>query len=161
MKKEQNMLDEMQENKLRTIESVGFWLAFAGLLAAIIIQVLVHPDLRQITGELVVFFVMSVYLIALCLKNGLWSRTPAPTVKGNIISSVIAALAIGVILTARSQLILRKGFSTGFAALLFLSMAIVFAGCFATLEVTRAVYQKRRGKLDDIDEESGGPEDAA
>lgn len=154
MKKRQNMLDEMQENKLMKIEGAGFWLAFAGLLAAIIIQVLVHPDLGQIAGELTVFFIMSVYLIVLCLKNGLWSRTPAPTVKGSAISSAAAALAIGVILIARSQLILRKGFSKEFAVTLFLSMAVVFGGCFATLEVTRVVYRRRRRQLDDGDGKS-------
>lgn len=148
MKKRQNMLDEMQENKLLKIEGAGFWLAFAGLLAAIVIQVLVRPDLGQIAGELAVFFIMSIYLLALCLKNGLWSRTPAPTIRGSVISSAIAALAIGAVLTIRSQLILRNEFSKGFAVLLLLSMAIVFGGCFATLEVTRAIYRRRRSELD-------------
>ena len=154
MKKRQNMLDEMQENKLMKIEGAGFWLAFAGLLAAIIIQVLVYPNLRQIAGELRVFFIMSIYLIVLCLKNGLWSRTPVPTVKGNAISSAVAALAIGMILIARSQLILRNGLSKEFAVTLFLSMAVVFGGCFATLEVTRVVYRRRRRQLDDGDGKS-------
>lgn len=149
MKKRQNMLDEMQENKLMKIEGAGFWLAFAGLLAAIIIQVLVYPNLRQIAGELTVFFIMSIYLIVLCLKNGLWSRAPVPTVKGNAISSAVAALAIGMILIARSQLILRNGLSKEFAVTLFLSMAVVFGGCFATLELTRVVYRRRRRQLDD------------
>ena len=154
MKKRQNMLDEMQENKLMKIEGAGFWLAFAGLLAAIIIQVLVYPNLRQIAGELTVFFIMSIYLIVLCLKNGLWSRTPVPTVKGNAISSAVAALAIGMILFARSQLILRNGLSKEFAVTLFLSMAVVFGGCFATLELTRVVYRRRRRQLDDGDGKS-------
>lgn len=155
MKKRQNTLDEMQENKLLKIEGAGFWLAFAGLLIAIIIQALVRPDLRQIAGELTVFFIMSIYLIVLCLKNGLWSRTPAPTVRSSVVSSVIASLAIGVILTVRSQLILHNGFSEGFAVLLLLSMALVFGGCFATLEVTRAIYWRRRSKLDHPSGESG------
>lgn len=154
MKKRQNMLDEMQENKLMKIEGAGFWLAFAGLLAAIIIQVLAYPNLRQIAGELTVFFIMSIYLIVLCLKNGLWSRTPVPTVKGNAISSAVAALAIGMILIARSQLILRNGLSKEFAVTLFLSMAVVFGGCFATLELTRVVYRRRRRQLDDGDGKS-------
>lgn len=146
--KKKNTLDEMQENKLLKIEGTGFWLAFAGLLAAIVVQVLIRPDLGQIAGELAVFFIMSIYLLALCLKNGLWSRTPAPTVKGSLVSSAAAALAVGAILTVRAQLILRSGFSEGFAVLLALSMAIVFAGCFVTLEIVRAIYRRRRNKLD-------------
>lgn len=101
MKKYQNMLDEMQENKLMKIEDTGFWLAFTGLLAAILIQMLFHPDVRQVVGELAVFFAMSFYLMVLCLKNGLWSRTPAPTLKGSLLSSTAAALAIGLFLIAR------------------------------------------------------------
>lgn len=146
--KKKNILDEMQENKLLKIEGVGFWLAFAGLLAAIVIQVLVFSDLKQVAGELTVFFVMSIYLLVLCLKNGLWSGTPAPTVKGSVISSAAAALAIGAIFIVRSQLILRNGVSKEFATVLFVSMAIVFGGCFATLEITRTIYRRRRSKLD-------------
>lgn len=154
MKEKQNILDEMQENKLVKIEGTGFWLAFWGLLAAIVVQVLIKPDLQRVAGELAVFFAISAYLIIFCLRNGLWSRTPAPTIKGNAISSVFAALILGTVLIVRSQLILHSGFSTETAATLLLSMALAFAGCFATLEATRAIYQRRRGKLDDTEEES-------
>lgn len=154
MKNRKNTLDEMQENKLAKIEAAGFWLAFWGLLAAMVVQVLIRPDLKGIAGELAVFFLMSAYLIVLCLKNGLWSRTPAPTVKGNAISSALAALSIGAVLLVRTQLILHSGFSAGFAAVLLLSMAVVFAGCFAALEITRAIYRHRRGRLDGADGES-------
>lgn len=155
MKEKQNILDEMQENKLVKIEGTGFWLAFWGLLAAIVVQVLIKPDLQRVAGELAVFFAMSAYLMIFCLKNGLWSRTPAPTIKGNAISSVFAALILGAVLIVRSQLILHSGFSTETAATLLL-MALAFAGCFATLEAMRAIYQRRRGKLDDTEEESEG-----
>lgn len=153
--KKQNVLDEMQEKQLAKIESTGFWLAFWGLLAAVVFQVLVKPDLKQIVGELAVFFLMSAYLIIFSLKNGLWAKTPVPTSKGNMVSSIIAALAFGSILLVRSQLILRRGFSAGFAATLFLSVVLVFAGCFVTLEIVRTIYQRRRGKLDRIEEEDG------
>lgn len=153
--KKRNMLDEMQEKQLVKIESSGFWLAFWGLLAAVVFQVLVKPDLKQVVGELAVFFLMSVYLIIFSLRNGLWGKTPAPTTKGSMVSSIIAALAYGSILFTRSQLILRRGFSAGFAAILLLSMALVFAGCFATLEIVRTIYRRRRGKLDRIEEEDG------
>lgn len=147
MKMKQNILDEMQERKLTKIEGTGFWLVFWGLLTAIIIQVLIHPDLKQIAGELAIFFAMSIYLVILCLKNGLWSKTPAPTTMGNLISSVLAALALGAVMVLRS-LISNKGFSSGFAGTLLLFAAVVFGGCFATLEVMRAVYQRRRRRLD-------------
>lgn len=153
--KKQNVLDEMQEKQLAKIESTGFWLAFWGLLAAVVFQVLVKPDLKQVVGELAIFFLMSTYLIVFSLRNGLWAKTPAPTSKGSMVSSFIAAIALGSILLIRSQLILRRGFSAGFAAILLLSMVLVFAGCFATLELVRTIYQRRRGKLDRIEEEGG------
>lgn len=153
--KKQNVLDEMQEKQLAKIESTGFWLAFWALLTAVVFQVLVKPDLKQVAGELAVFFLMSAYLIIFSLKNGLWAKTPVPTNKGSMVSSIIAALAFGSILLIRSQLILRRGFSAGFAAILLLSMVLVFAGCFATLEIVRTIYQWRRGKLDPIEEEGG------
>ncbi len=42
MKKRKNNLDERQEQRLLQIESSGFWLAFWGLLAAIVIQLFVN-----------------------------------------------------------------------------------------------------------------------
>lgn len=149
-----NVLDEMQEKQMAKIESTGFWLAFWGLLAAVILQVLIKPDLGMVAGEMAVFFVMCAYLIIFSLRNGLWARIPAPTIKGNVLSSMIAALAFGGVLLIRAHLILRRSFSAGFAAALFLSMALVFAGCFSLLEVTRTIYQRRRRKLDCTGEES-------
>lgn len=153
MNKGKHILDEMQENKLKRIEGTGFWVAFGGLLAAIILQVLIHPDLKQIAGELAVFFAMSLYLVILCLRNGLWSGVPAPTVMGNLASSGLAALALGAVMGLRA-LISHKGFSAGAVGALVLLMVLAFAGCFATLEVMRAVYRRRRSKLD-REEESG------
>ena len=157
MKKKRNSLDEMQEHKLMKIEGAGFWLAFWGLLAAILIQVVIEPDLKGVAGELAVFFAMSVYLTAVCLKNGLWSRSPAPTLKGSAIAGAAAAAAVGAILTVRAQLILRSGLSAGFVVTLLLSMAIVFAGCFATMEIARGIYRRRRGRLDGMEEEEEEP----
>lgn len=114
---------------------------------------MIRPNLKEVTGELTVFFLMSVYLIILCLKNGLWSRTPVPTVKGNVISSALAALIIGAILLVRTQLILHNGFSAGLAAILVLSMAAVLGGCFGSLEIALWIY-RRRGQLDGPDRES-------
>lgn len=38
MKKTESQLDEMQEQKLLKIEHTSFWLAFWGLVAAILVQ---------------------------------------------------------------------------------------------------------------------------
>lgn len=151
--KKRNVLDEMQEKQMAKIESIGFWLAFWGLLAAIVIQLLIKPDLKWVAGEMAVFFLMSAYLTILSLRNGLWANTPAPTTRGSMLSSMVAAIAFGGILFIRVQMILRRGFSAGFVVTLLLSMALIFAGCFTLLEVIRTIYQRKRRKLDSAEEE--------
>ena len=46
-----NKLDEMQEMKLRGIESNGCWFAFWALLAVIMIQLAMGAEMKQLAGE--------------------------------------------------------------------------------------------------------------
>src|SRR3712207_7310302 len=56
-----NKLDEMQEQKLLKIEHNGMWIAFWGLLAAILFQTIFEKG--NFTGEWIVFMVMSLYTL--------------------------------------------------------------------------------------------------
>ena len=73
-----NNLDEMQEQKLLKIEHYGFWLAFWGLAAVIIMQVIMTKDVSNIStklaGETLVFLLISIYTLVACLVNGIWDR---------------------------------------------------------------------------------------
>src|SRR3712207_7640165 len=64
-----NKLDEMQEQKLLKIEHNGMWIAFWGLLAAILFQTIFEKG--NFTGEWIVFMVMSLYTLFACIKNGI------------------------------------------------------------------------------------------
>ena len=48
--KMKNKLDEMQEMKLRGIERNGCWFAFWALLAAMMIQLALGAEMKQLAG---------------------------------------------------------------------------------------------------------------
>ena len=72
MKMRKTNLDEQQERKLLEIESRGFWLAFWGILFALIVEtVVMTKDLCAIIGELVLFMGLALYLAISCMRAGL------------------------------------------------------------------------------------------
>ena len=50
-----NQFDEMEEQTMRRIEARGFWLRWAGLLLAILVQIVLRTPSSQWVGEFVVF----------------------------------------------------------------------------------------------------------
>ena len=109
---------------------------------------------REIIGELIVFAVVSVYLLFSSLKNGLWTRRYAPSIKTNVAFSIFPALLIGAISVIRTIFILHIQISLKLIVGKVILMVGTFVSCFAILEIMRRIYQKRRSKLDDIDGES-------
>ena len=90
-------LDEMQEQELLKIEHNGCWLAFWGLLLAMMIQcVLGKPE--AVLGEWVVFMVLAVYMAVGCVRAGIWDRRLQMNTKTNLAVSLIAGLAVGILL---------------------------------------------------------------
>ena len=85
-----NRLDEMQEQKLLKIEHVGVWIAFWGLFAAIVIQMITGGAgaLLQIAGEITVFMLLAFYLLVACIKNGIWDRKLVPSLKTHLLISL-------------------------------------------------------------------------
>lgn len=67
-----NQFDEMQEQTMLRIEARGFWLLWAGLLLAILVQIVLRTPSSQWVGEFVVFMAGCCYSIIECLRNGLW-----------------------------------------------------------------------------------------
>ena len=149
-----NNLDEMQDSKLFKIEETGLWLSFWGLMAAIIIQFVIGTTLKEIAGEILVLAIQSVYIAFSSIRNGLWTRSYSPTKKTNLIFSIIPALIIGGVHAARQFLILRKQISLMPILVILLVMVVIYVLCFALLEGMRVLYQKRRDKLEDVDDES-------
>ena len=144
-------LDEMQDLKLLKLEEYGFWILFWALPAAVVIQLLTGGTLRHVAGEIIVFLIGSVCLLVPALKNGLWTRGSAPSRKENALVSVLPAVLIGALHVIR----LLKNGGIGGSALLVTAgvMAAAWTGCLLILEIFRAVYEKRRARLDDTDGE--------
>ena len=143
-------LDEMQNQKLLKLEEYGFWIVFWALLLSIIVQLTAGAGIKEVIGEIIVFLMGSVYLAVTTLRNGLWTRSSAPSRKGNALASVIPAAVIGALHVFR--MIRGNGVSANALFVTAGVMAAAFAGCFVLLELFRAGSQKRRSELDDIEE---------
>ena len=92
-------LDEMQEQALLKIEHNGCWLAFWGLLAAMALQMVMRVPGRQMLGEWIVFMALSLYIVIACLRKGIWDRHLKANRKTNLIVSLLAAVATGILVT--------------------------------------------------------------
>ncbi len=142
-------LDEMQEAKLLRIEHNGCWLAFWGLLAAIIVQLFVFgpENSRYLAGEWVVFMALAVYLSEACLRNGIWDRRLKADRRTNLIVSLVASVAAGLIFGAIA--LVRYHSLGGAAASFAICFVAVFAGCFLMLSITAREYKKKLARLED------------
>ncbi|MBQ1704295.1 MAG: hypothetical protein II028_00450 [Clostridia bacterium] len=158
MKQKKSNLDEMQEQKLLKIEHNGCWIAFWGLLAVILAQVVLTPDeLREhlpriMTGEWIVFMVLSLYLGFACMKNGIWDRKLKPNAKTNLLASLLAGGAVAVFQVLYSyfrfhRLVVALGVA-GVSALITVIL------CFLTLTVTARVTKKQQEKLEEEPKDS-------
>lgn len=152
-KKTENMLDEMQDRNLLKIEEFGFWLVFWILFAAIVLQILLGTTLKELVGEIAALLAASAYIAFSCLKNGLWTRKYAPTLKTNAIASAIPSFILGAVNTIRAFVILKKPLASSVTIQIVAMCVGVYLLCFALLEVFRSIHNKRRRKLDDIEEE--------
>ena len=140
-----NNLDEMQEQALLKIEHNGCWLAFWGLLAVMAIQMVMGVPGTQMLGEWIVFMVLGLYIVIACLRKGIWDRHLKANRKTNLIVSLLAAVATGILVTLSNpylseplDYVLVAGISGGFTFLL----------CFAALSISMKLYKKRREKLE-------------
>lgn len=152
-----NNLDEMQELKLLKIESRGFWLGFFGLFAAMMVQVFLYGPANvkeTLTGEFIVFLCMGLYLIAGCLKNGIWDRHLQASPAVNIGLSMLAAAAAALFNAILSY---RNYHNTAGALAVFVVYFFALgAGLFVTLSLCTALYRRRRNRLEEeiTDEEN-------
>lgn len=149
MKKLKNKLDERQENALKTIESQGFWIAFWGLLAILILKIIVLPpqSFKSILPEWALFMVLALYVVVQCLRHNIWSRCAEPSAKTNALASAIAGLAIAAVVIVMGMV---KGGSLGPVVLALaggsgLATALL---TFAALSVTTAYHKKKLAKLE-------------
>lgn len=138
-------LDEMQEQELLKIEHYGCWMAYWGLLAAMVIQMVMRVPGAQMLGEWIIFVIMSLYICIACMRKGIWDRRLKANWKTNLVISLLAAVAVAVLvilsnpyLSEPLDYVLTAGLAGGFT----------FVLCFIALSIGMKLYKKRREKLD-------------
>lgn len=141
-------LDEMQEQKLLKIEHNGYWLAWTGLLAAILIQGCLGGTFRELIGELVVLLLICLYLVVDCLRNGIWDRRLKANWKTNLIGSLIAGTVVGVFSLLRSTAYGYVDSALDAVLITLLPGGFTFALTFAAMTLSTWLYRRRRQKLD-------------
>lgn len=153
MKKWKNNLDEMQEAEALKIHERGFWIMEWGLVAAILIQALLYEpgNFSYVGGELVVLLAGSGYAIAANLRKGIWDRRLKATPKSNLLVSLGFSAGFAVIFGVINYVQYGMAeIAVICAAIFFVFIVIV---CFVVLTVLAAVYQKRKDKLENEEEE--------
>ncbi|KAF5081144.1 DUF6773 family protein [Anaerotignum sp.] len=148
MKLQNNNLDEMQEKKLLQIEHTGCWLAFWGLLVAILVQILIFDEdvIRSVAGEWIILFCLSLYMSISSMKSGIWDRRLKPTLKYNTNISLISGLVCALIFSISSYIkyhVLMGSIATGIFMFIF-----IFAVTFFTLSLSVKMYHKRIRKME-------------
>lgn len=145
MNKKKNNLDEMQEQKLLKIEHTGCWLAFWGLAAAILIQQITGKG--DAVGETIVLFCLAIYIVAACIKNGVWDRRLKPNLKTNLVASVIGGAVCGGIAFFQSYVQYGDLISAIFATIFVFGFAFIL--CFGLLMLSVRLYKKRVQDLEE------------
>ena len=90
---------------------------------------------------------LAVYLGEACLRNGIWDRRLKADRRTNLIVSLVASAAAGLIFGAVA--LARYHSVSGAAASFAISFVAVFAGCFLLLSLTAREYKKKLAKLED------------
>lgn len=147
IKKWKSRLDEMQEQKLLKRESLGCYIGFWGLLVVIFVQMFLYGrDFKMIAGEWTVFMCMAIYMTVVGFKDGIWSKSFAPTTKTNLAFSIAAGGVCGVlfgILSYHEYHALIGSIATG-----IFMFGLIFSTCFAALSFLVVLYKKRISHLE-------------
>ena len=153
-KKSKNNLDERQEQMLLQIEHRGCWLAFWGLLIALIVQLIMGMDSAYMAGEWIVFMVLAVYIVGACARRGIWDRQMKPDAKTNLLFSIGASVLYGVVKFATVFHTYPERIMGSIAAGVF-SAGFIFVVVFVTLSIAAKIVTDRQKSLDaePLDEE--------
>lgn len=141
-----NQLDEMQERTMLTIESRGFWLVWSLLLVVLLGEGLLGFTMREMAGTWAVFMIGCIYIVAACLRAGLWSRRIKNNTGTNVLFSLVGAAVIGVFIFVR-----MSAFDVPLAihlACAAIAAGFTFALALAALLLCGAAYNKRHEELE-------------
>ena len=129
-----------------TIESRGFWLVWSLLLAVLLGEGMLGFTMREMAGTWVVFMIGCVYIIAACLRAGLWSRRIKNAAGTNVLFSLVGSAVIGVFTFVRmSAFDVPLPIHLACAAI---AAGFTFALTLAALLLCGAAYNKRHEELE-------------
>lgn len=138
-----NQLDEMQEQTMRRIEARGFWLLWAGLFLAVLVQIVLRTPSSQWVGEFVVFMAGCIYTMVECLRNGFWDRHISANTPTNVLISLFAGVVVAVV----------TGLAYGYWLIALIPGVITGVLSFVLLQVCMHAAEKRRHELDNPKDE--------
>ena len=147
-----NYLDEMQEQKLLKIESHGVWIAFSLLVISMLVQIAYANYTKteaHVAGEMITFFILDIYILFSCIKNGIWARSIKASNKTNAIVALIAGVIVGLLNAFTFPHETEQAIVGAFI------MSALFTGIltYILLQVCMKITNKRRNKLDENDDE--------
>lgn len=147
-----NYLDEMQEQKLLKIESHGVWIAFSLLVISMLVQIAYANYTKteaHVAGEMITFFILDIYILFSCIKNGIWARSIKASNKTNAIAALIAGVIVGLLNAFTFPHETEQEIIGAFI------MSMIFTGIltYILLQICMAATNKRRNKLDESDDE--------
>ena len=147
-----NYLDEMQEQKLLKIESHGVWIAFSLLVISMLVQIAYANYTKtdaHVAGEMITFFILDIYILFSCIKNGIWARSIKASNKTNAIGALVAGIIVGLLNAFTFPLKTEQEIVGAFI------MSALFTGIltYILLQICMSITNKRRNKLDENDDE--------
>lgn len=154
----QNKLDEMQTQKMLTINNRGFWGTWTALLIAIAVQAAADVPPEQYMAEWIIFMLMCAYSLIEYLRNGIWTTFDAhPTAMTNALWSALGGAAVTVFYLVRNSR--QDWWLWSYWPGAVLGGLFTFALTFVALQTSSWLYYKRRGALDHETEDPDNTEE--
>lgn len=149
----ENNLDEMQEQKLLHIEKWGFWMLFWLIALDLCAKCILGMRNWETVSEMICFVIAGLFVVVMCVKNGIWDRHIKANRKANLRLSIVAGFLVTAI---NSPLYFQNAggrWTWGILAAAVVSALCTFTLTFILLSVFTAAYKKRLHHMEDEGDE--------
>ena len=147
-----NILDEMQKNKLLKIHESSLWVIFFVLNFVIVVQYIMGANFKEILGELIVLFFLSMSIVIKCVRLGIWTSEYAPSHKKNFLISAIVSVAIVLLMQIRIGRLDMVIFYNNIPKIIVL-ISIIYIICFLALTLAGWICFKIYTKNENYEDE--------
>ena len=122
-------LDERQRQQMYQIEHRGFWFAYFGILALLLLEILTNASGILIGCTTILLLALSIYMECCCIRRGLWDWRLKPNPKSNALMSMIGAVCIFVLQSSTKVVSAPRPFSSSIS--IFLSFSSSASASFS------------------------------